>query len=534
VHDPTARHMSGVAGHAGLFSTVHDLSIFCRMMLDRGTTPGGRILAPETVAKMTAVQTPPEVDGRRGLGWDIDTGYSRRGNVFPLGSYGHTGFTGTMVWIDPFSRTFVLFLSNRVHPDGHGDIRALERTIATLAAEAVRGFDFRNVAGALAPRPAKTTSTNMVLNGVDVLEKEQFGRLKGLKVGLITNHTGRNRHGEATIELLAHAPGVELKALFSPEHGIRGEEDANVGDSVDSRTGLPVYSLYGVRREPSDEQLRGLDALVFDIQDIGTRFYTYIATLGNCLEAAGRSHLKFFVLDRVNPIGGIRYEGPINEGEGIFTAYHPIPVRHGMTIGELARMINDERNFGASLEVVGLEGWRREMWFDQTGLNWINPSPNMRNLAEATLYPGIGLLETTALSVGRGTDSPFELMGAPYINESELAAALERLELPGVKFTPIRFTPTYSTFKGKECGGVKILVTERERFKPVITGLAIARILSRSYPKEFNLAKLNTHLRNMATIDALKRGDAPGDVELSWQPALKEFQARREKALLYR
>ena len=534
VHDPVTRRMGGISGQAGLFSTDRDLARYCRMLLNGGELDGARILQPATVRLMTSVQTPPALEGRRGLGWDIDTGYSRRGNLFPLGSYGHTGWTGGMIWVDPFSKTFVVFLSNRVHPDGKGDIRKLQRTISTVAAEAVIGFDFAHVTGALAPVVKKEEAVRgEVLNGIDVLKTNEFRPLRGLKVGLITNHTGRDRKGEATIELLQHAPGVELKVLFSPEHGIRGDLDASVGDSVDARSGLPVYSLYGRRRAPAPEQLAGLDALVFDIQDIGCRFYTYIATLGNCLEAAGKAHIRFIVLDRVNPISGAAIEGPLNEGAPIFTAFHSMPVRHGMTIGELARMINEERGFQAALEVIPVAGWKRGEWFDETGLSWINPSPNMRSLTEATFYPGIGLLETTSLSVGRGTDAPFEKVGAPYVAEADLAKELEALHLPGVRFEPIRFTPTASTHKGESCGGVRIILTDRARCRPVAMGMAMAHVMSTLYPKQFDLAKFNTHLRNKPTIEALARGDSLEAIERSWDEGLRAFEARRAKVLLY-
>ena len=415
VHDPKARAMGGVAGHAGVFSTAADVARYARMLLNGGELEGVRIFKPETVKLMTSVQSPDEVQARRGLGWDIDSGYSRpRGTVFPLGSYGHTGFTGTAMWIDPFSKTFWILLSNRVHPDGRGNILPLQTVLATAAAEAVEGFDFTNVPGALAPRPTNQVSssssgtlakTNVVLNGIDVLVKQKFAPLRKLRIGLITNHTGHDREGRATIDLLKDAPEVQLVKLFSPEHGIRGQLDETVNDTVDAKTGLPVFSLYGVRRAPTAEQLQGVDALVFDIQDIGCRFYTYISTMGLCLEAAGKAGIKFIVLDRVNPINGVAVEGPVFKGKSMFTAFHSLPLRHGMTVGELAKMFNAECKYNADLMVVQLEGWRRGMWFDETGLPWTNPSPNMRSLAAATFYPGIGLHET-ALSVGREHQRP--------------------------------------------------------------------------------------------------------------------------------
>jgi uncharacterized protein YbbC (DUF1343 family)/CubicO group peptidase (beta-lactamase class C family) len=547
VHDPKARAMGGVAGHAGVFSTAADLARYARMMLNKGELDRVRLFKPETVELMTSVQSPEKAPARRGLGWDIDSGYSRpRGKIFPLGSYGHTGFTGTSIWIDPFSQTFWIFLSNRVHPDGQGNILPLQAALANLAAEAVEGFDFAHVAGALPPRPSNqvaatssssitptSSSTAEVLNGIDVLVKENFAPLKNLRIGLITNHTGHDRRRRPTIDLLKNAPGVSLKVLFSPEHGIRGELDEKVGDSVDEKTGLPVYSLYGARRAPEPSQLEGLDALVFDIQDIGCRFYTYISTMGNCLEAAAKAKVKFIVLDRVNPIDGALVEGPVYHGAPSFTAYHSIPLRYGMTIGELARMLNAERSLHADLTVVQVEGWRRHMWFDQTALPWTNPSPNMRSLSAATLYPGLGLHET-ALSVGRGTGTPFEVVGAPYIDDIAFAAELNRAGLAGLRFIPIRFTPTYSTFKDQPCGGVAILITDRERVQAVDLGLAIALTLERLYPKEFAIEKVNHLLQDSATIESMKSGKPLEEIKSLWAADLEAFNKRRTQYLIYK
>ncbi|MDA1273532.1 MAG: DUF1343 domain-containing protein [Verrucomicrobia bacterium] len=544
VHDPTSRRMGGVAGHAGLFTTATDIARFCRMMLNGGELDGMRIFNPETVQLMTSVQSPKEIRSRRGLGWDIDSGYSRpRGKIFPLGSYGHTGFTGTSLWIDPFSRTFWIFLSNRVHPDGKGNVLPLQAALASMVAEAVTGFNFAWVEGALAPLPKEEateretpsiqTSIVPVLNGIDVLIQEGFSALQGLRVGLITNQTGTDRNRNSTIDLLSKATGVKLVALFSPEHGIRGEKDESVEDSIDSKTGLPIYSLYGEARTPSPEQLANLDALVFDIQDVGCRFYTYISTLGNALEAAGKARLKVFVLDRVNPVNGIDVDGPVLDGDTSFTGFHPIPIRHGMTVGELAKMFNDERGFGANLHVIPVRGWRRELWFDETGLPWTNPSPNMRSLNEATLYPGVGLLETTALSVGRGTDTPFEVVGAPYINDVQLAAELNRLNLSGVRFIPVRFSPKSSVFRGEICLGVNIIVIDREIFRPIDAGIAIAQTVGRLFPREFDIERFNRLLVHRATVEAIRAGKHLDEIRLGWVPDLERFMKRRASFLLY-
>jgi uncharacterized protein YbbC (DUF1343 family) len=547
VHDPTARRMGGVAGHAGLFTTATDLARFARMMLNGGELDGVRLFKPETVRLMTHVQSPEGVPARRGLGWDIDSSYSRpRGEVFPLGSYGHTGFTGTSIWIDPFSETFWIFLSNRVHPDGKGNILDLQKTLGTLAARAVEDFDFSYVPGSLPPRPpdkstngppasARALSYEVagVLNGIDVLERQKFAPLKGLKIGLITNQTGRNRQRYPTIDLLLNAPGVQLKALFSPEHGLYGLADEPVGDSIDERTGLPVFSLYGKRRAPGPEQLRGLDALVFDLQDIGCRFYTYISTMGLALEAAGRTRIKFFVLDRVNPINGLSIDGPVLTGQTSFVAYHPIPVRHGMTVGELAQMFKSERQLDVDLAVIRLEGWSRKMWFDETALPWANPSPNMRSATEAILYPGVGLLETTALSVGRGTGTPFEVVGAPYLHDVLLAAELNKAGLIGVRFVPVRFTPTDYVYKGQSCAGVNIILTDRARCNVVDIGITIAQTLHRLHPEQFGLDQFNRLLGHQETIAALDAGKSLEEIRGLWTADLASFKQRRAQFLLY-
>ena len=566
VHDPTARLIGGVAGHAGVFTTAADLARYARMLLNGGELEGTRIFKPETVALMTTVHTPTNLLARRGLGWDIDTAYSRpRGQLFPLGSFGHTGFTGTAVWIDPFSKTFWILLSNRVHPDGKGNILPLQYTLATLAAEAIEGFDFANVSGALPARTnyfaalassnAPTSTPNVApavaaprplfvptpahlqipgaLNGIDVLVKQNFAPLRKLRIGLVTNHTGQDHWRNPTIDLLKNAPDVELKALFSPEHGIRGELDENVSDSVDALTGLPVYSLYGKRRTPAPEQLDGLDALVFDVQDIGCRFYTYIATMGNCLEAAGKAGLKFFVLDRVNPIGGVAVEGPVYQGEPQFVAWHALPLRHGMTVGELAKMFNAERGFRANLTVIPCERWARSAWFDETALPWRNPSPNMRSLNAAALYPGLGLHES-AISVGRGTDKPFEQLGAPYIDDVMLASELNKAGLAGVRFVPMRFTPAYSTFKTQECGGAALVLTDRDKLQAVDLGIVIALTLRRLYPNDYALDKIAPLLRHPATLEAIKTGQPLAAIKRSWEADLRSFKKRRETFLLYK
>jgi uncharacterized protein YbbC (DUF1343 family)/CubicO group peptidase (beta-lactamase class C family) len=542
VHDPRARKMNGVAGHAGLFTTAADLARFCRMLLNGGELEGVRVLKPETVALMTTVQTPATLEAKRGLGWDMASSYSKpRGELFPLGSYGHTGFTGTSVWVDPASKTFVILLTSRLHPDGKGNVTELRHTVGTLAARAAGAGSSRREeapSNALATLPAGKAEppyvgSNKVLNGIDVLKRDGYAPLRGKRVGLVTNHTGHDRERNPTIDLLHAAPGVKLVALFSPEHGIRGELDqSKISDGTDAKTGLPVYSLYGERRTPAPEQLRDLDVLVFDIQDIGCRFYTYVSTMGNCLEAAAKAGKKFVLLDRVNPINGVAVEGPLHEGKSTFVAYHRVPLRHGMTVGELARMFNSERGWNADLTVIRCDGWRRAMWFDETGLPWTNPSPNMRSVIAAALYPGVGLLES-AVSVGRGTDRPFELVGAPYVREVEFAAALNAAGLPGVRFVPVRFTPTASTFKDQPCGGVNLLITDWNRLNAVDVGITLALTLQRFHGAEFASDKMKHLLESPATLEAIKPGRSLSEIKSAWAAGLEEFQTRRAKFLLY-
>jgi uncharacterized protein YbbC (DUF1343 family)/CubicO group peptidase (beta-lactamase class C family) len=524
VHDPRAHLLGGVAGHAGLFATADDLAVFAQMLLNHGAYNGHRLLSPLTVRLMT---TPRPVQGKtapglRALGWDVDTSYSaNRGELFPRGeSFGHTGFTGTSLWIDPGSQTAVVFLSNRVHPDGKGNVTRLRGQVATLAAAAL-----------LQPGGKPLTP---VATGIDVLVREKFARLKGRRVGLVTNHTGRDRDGHATIDLLHGAAGVTLVALFSPEHGIRGAVDAHVPDSKDDKTGLPIYSLYGARRKPGADTLKGIDTLVYDIQDAGCRFYTYISTLGLLLEAAAEHKVNVVVLDRPNPLGGVAVEGPIlDAGRESFVGYHALPIRHGLTVGELALLFNQERKIGADLEVVRMEGWKRADLFDRTGLTWVNPSPNLRSWNAALLYPGIGLLETTNVSVGRGTERPFEWIGAPWLNGQKLAMALAEQGVPGVRFVPLNLTPTASVHKGKACGGVQFLVDDWARFQPVRTGLTVACTLHKLYPEAWQVQRFDVLLGHRATWQALQDGASARDLEKRWQADLNRFKERRRAFLLY-
>lgn len=375
----------------------------------------------------------------------------------------------------------------------------------------------------------------MVLTGIDRLAQTKFRTLAGCRVGLVTNHTGLTSAGQPAIDALFHAPGVALTALFGPEHGIRGDFDQpSVADSMDTQTGLPVFSLYGAQTQPTPDQLQAVDTLVFDIQDIGCRFYTYLSTLLNVLEAADTHQKRVVVLDRPNPITGTRTEGPLADPDKLaFVACHPIPVRHGLTLGELARLLHAEKQFNCPLEIIPCEGWKRSDWYDETGLLWTNPSPNMRRLPAAALYPGIGLLEFTNVSVGRGTDTPFEIFGAPYLSATAFASALNAELLPGVRFVPIEFTPAASVFANEKCGGVQILLTDRDALDAVHVGLTLALTLQRLYRHEWRPEKLMTLLVNQIAYDGVIAGQSYAKIAEGWAGELTVFEAQARKYRLY-
>ena len=538
VHDGNARLLSGVAGHAGLFSTADDLARFSRMLLEGGTLDGRRYLKESTVRAMFT----PHVIGEttRGLGWDMSSAYSRTlGSFFPEGSVGHTGFTGPSMWLDPVSRRYVIIMTNRVHPSGKGSVVELRRRISAAVGpgSTAPGEPLAVAATGDGGGPATVWPTwpaGTTLTGLDRLVAEHFARLAGRSVGLVTNHTGVDARGRRGIDLLASAKGVKLRAIFSPEHGLDGKVDANVPHGRDAATGLPVWSLYGPTRRPSTEMLAGIDTIVFDVQDVGARYYTYLATLVYVLEEAARRGIAVVVLDRPNPITGRIVEGPVMDRDLVsFTAPYPIPVRTGMTIGEFARMVVGERKLPVSLTVVPLENWDRGQWFDQTGLPWNDPSPNIRSTLQALLYSGIGLLEATNLSVGRGTEMPFEVIGAPWItNPQELADALNRKDLAGVRFEPVRFTPTSSVYAGQAVAGVRFVVTDREAIRPVTVAFALGRELVDRY-SYFRPAAIQNLLVNRATMWAFLRGEPLSRI-MSWgEPSRATFLQRRAPYLMY-
>jgi uncharacterized protein YbbC (DUF1343 family)/CubicO group peptidase (beta-lactamase class C family) len=549
VHDPRARRMGGVAGHAGLFSTADDLSKFAVALLK-----GSPILGGQLVEKMTTPQQPPTAEVLRGFGWDIDSPFSSsRGDLLPVGSFGHTGFTGTSIWIDPTTQTYIVLLTNAVHPRGKGSAIALRSKVATAMAAALsltvaekdelrwKSITGYNEAQTAARRIASRNGA--VKTGIDVLEAHNFDVLRSStgnkRIGLLTNQTGIDAQGRRTIDILAKVPGVSLDAIFSPEHGVTGAMDTtDLANSKDAATGVPVISVYGVKdtdRRPSLEALKNLDAIVFDIQDAGARFYTYETTLGYFIEAAAKAGIELIVLDRPNPITGSFVQGAIPDPGGeSFVNYSPVPVRHGMTMGELAQMFNAERHINARLTVVPMEGWMRGDWFDSTSLAWINPSPNLRSLTQGTLYPGVGVVEYTNVSVGRGTDTPFELLGAPWIKGVELAQYLNARNISGVRFVPTTFTPSASNYSGEKCKGVNIVLIDRNAFEASELGIELASALHKLYPEQWHMPRLIELLNNQSVFDAIAAGQDPRRIAEDWRESLDKFIQLRQKYLIYK
>jgi uncharacterized protein YbbC (DUF1343 family) len=508
VHDPTARYMGGVAGHAGVFSTADDLARYAQMMLDR------RFFAPATVELFTSPASPPDQPILRGLGWDIDSPYSsNRGDIFPRGaSYGHTGFTGPALWIDPASKSFVVIMTNRVHPKGGHSINEWRRNIATITA---RGLG-------LGP------ANHATLTGLDVLEQDAFASLRGPRVGLLTNQTGLDRQGRRNVDVML-AAGVKVATLYAPEHGITGAKDQpNIADSRDEVTGLPVFSLYfNSRFRLTPEMLKGVDMLVFDIQDVGARFYTYSCTMLDTLEEAAKAKIPFYVLDRPNPVTGLHVEGPMLDANlQSFAGCYDLPVRHGLTMGELATMANTERKWNADLHVIKMQNWQRGDWFDSTGLPWIDPSPNMRSLNAATLYPGLALIESSKnYSVGRGTDAPFEQIGAEWVHGVELAEFLNARFIPGVRLYPTHLAP--------KTEGVRFVITDRDQFDSIRLGLEVAYALHKLYPGKIDFELSKQLIGNRKMIDALKAGDDPRVIEQGLMNDIVSYINRRRPFLLY-
>ena len=543
VHDETTKFMGGIAGHAGLFSTARDLSKFAQMLLNGGVLDGKRVLSPLTVRKFTEPATPADQPILRGLGPDIDSPFSaNRGEFFPIGSFGHTGFTGTSMWMDPSTKTYVILLSNSVHPHRRPATTALRAKIATIVA-ANAGIDAQGVilsgynetiTGAGVRRAVARSGS--VDTGLDVAEAQGFQMLKGKKVGLITNQTGLNKNGDRNVDVMLEA-GVQLVSLLAPEHGIFGKEDhENIGNSNDEKTGLKVWSLYaGKDRRPSAQMLKGLDALLFDIQDIGTRFYTYPATMLYAMEEAAKHKIPFYVFDRPNPIDGVHVEGPmLDAGSESFVAAHVLPLRHAMTLGELARLFNGERKIGVDLRVIPMKGWQRGDWFDSTNLPWTNPSPNMRSLNAALLYPGVGMIEYSKnYSVGRGTDAPFEQVGADWMNAKAVAQYLNQRKIPGVRIYPTWLQPVESNFKGQRIQGLRFMITDREQFRSVRLGLELAVAYEKLHPGKMDWKANAKLIGNKAVVDAIQKGEDARLIFDRIDDQLKPFLEIRRKYLIY-
>jgi SSS family transporter len=547
VDDPTSRRMGGVAGHAGLYSTAGDVSIYAQALLDRlAGRPSNFPLSQKSLELMTRAEQPSTAQPAgvlhkvylRGVGWDIDSPFAgARGILFPIGSFGHTGYTGTSLWIDPASDTYIIILANSGHPYEVGAITFLRRAIATATARALDLY----------------TPKQMTLTGIDVLESTNFAALRTaaaqhgghLRLGLLTNQTGLDHNQRRTVDILAKdaaaaVPGLKLEMLFSPEHGIAGVKDStDIHNSIDTATGLPVMSLYGATaadRHPPLDELRKLDAVVIDLQDAGVRYYTYEAAMGYFLEAAAKTGIQIIVLDRPNIINGVAVQGPVSDaGKESYTDYIPMPVRHGMTLGELARYFNGEKHLHANLTVVPVQGWQRSQWYDQTDLFWVDPSPNLRSVNETTLYPAIGLTETTNISVGRGTEFPFEHIGAPWIDGEKLAAYLNARNIPGIHFTPTTFTPRKPyPYAGKLCSGVEFTVTDRDQLNSPEMGVEVLSALHKLYPQQFHLDAANRLLNSQSTLQALQKGADPRSIAKGWNKQLHAFRQRRAEYLLYK
>jgi len=511
VHDPRAFALGGVAGHAGVFSTADDLARFAQAMLREGAAPDGRrLLSKKAFTRM--ISRRDTSSGGRALGWDVDSRFAtHRSPRLSARAFGHGGFTGTALWIDPGKDVFVVFLSNRVHPNGTGSVNALAAEVATHAVDAME-----------------------VRSGIDVLRTEGFRTLQGAKIGLVTNASARSKDGATTIDVLRAAPGVTLAAVFSPEHGLSANREGKIGDA--SYAGVPVYSLYGERWSPTAESLSGIDTLVFDLQDAGARFYTYASTMKLAMRVAAERKLRFVVLDRPNPLGGIEVAGPVLDPSraSSFVNHHALPVRHGMTMGELARLFASDDGLDLRLDVVTMQGWRRKDYFDRTGLAWSAPSPNLRTVEQAVLYPMVGLLEATNLSVGRGTPSPFEVIGAPFVDGAALATKLASSGVAGVSFEATTFTPSSAVHAGKRCGGVRVRVTDRATYEPVRGALAIAQALRENHPQDWDGERLDRMLQSTAAMDAFRRGLPPDEIASTWAAELAAFRKKRASFLLYR
>lgn len=554
VHDPSARRMEGWAGHAGLFGTAEDLARFAQAMLKASEAPGSAqassppLLRPDTIATMMAPQSPAQQADWRGLGWALDAPLApQRESLPPLGMISHTGYTGTGLWIDLLHGQYLIILSNRVHPRGLGDARPLRRQIQALLASqhlpvaatqlSQRWPSLANVVDNWTP-PTIGVTAPAVMTGIDVLRAQQYEALKGQRLGLITNLSAIDAKGWRTLDRLRTAPGLQLVKVFTPEHGLNRDQEGRIDSGTDAASGLPLVSLYGKRLRPTPEMLQGLDTLVFDMQDAGVRFFTYVSTMGEAMRAAAEAGLAFVVLDRPNPIGADRVAGPMLDANlRSFTAFAEMPVQHGMTLGELARWLQEDirarTGLQVRLKVITMQGYQRGMRFEQTGLDWVPPSPNLRTPTTALLYPGVAWVEGANISVGRGTSRPFEQVGAPWVDNVQLVRALLADKLPGIAISPIDFTPDSGPYQGQVCHGAQFRITQREPFDAQLLGLSLTRALQGQWPI-FQVDKTLGMIGSQDTLSRLKdTSQSTQDIAGTWPAQMRDFMTRRANYLLY-
>jgi uncharacterized protein YbbC (DUF1343 family)/CubicO group peptidase (beta-lactamase class C family) len=545
VHDPTARRMGGVAGHAGLFASAGDLARFAQGLLRAVDGVAAGVLAPASVEALALPQSPEAQAPWRGLGWELQAPLAAPGDVLPpIGAIGHTGYTGTGLWIDFVQRRFVVALSNRVHPDGRGDVRPLRRQVLALVSSRAAPLTTADLvahearfAAHLQPPPAEAPRAT-VATGIDRLAASAFAPLRGRRVGLVTNLSAIDAGGWRTLDRLRWAPGFTLAKVFSPEHGLYGDVEGKVASGVEPFSGLPLVSLYGEMRRPTAQSLAGLDALVFDVQDAGARFFTYITTMGEAMEAAALAGLSFVVLDRPNPLRADRVLGPVlDAGSESFTGYMALPVQHGMTIGELARLFRDEirqrHGLDVELQVLEMRGYRRSMWFDATGLDWVPPSPNLHTPTTALLYPGVAWIEGANVSVGRGTEHPFEWIGAPWIDAPRLVRVLARSNLGGLGFAALDVTPASGPYGGRPCHGVRFEVRDRDQVDAPRLGLALLSALHQGWPDVFRLDQTAALVGAADVLEGVRGGLPLDELAARWQGSLDAFVERRRPFLLY-
>lgn len=514
VDDPRAYRLGGVAGNAGLFSSVRDVSRFAQMLLRRGELDGVRVLREDTISSMLQPQRAGAV--KRALGFDAESPYAHgRGQLFSPQAVGHGGYTGTSLWLDPSQNFFVLVLSNRVHVGSKGSIHPLTSGVSDIALHAQKRE----------PNPPLQA-------GIDVLAQSAFAELRGRSIALLTHAAAADRNGTRTLDRLLAARGVKIKSVMTPEHGFDAKQEGHIAHQ---RMGeLPVYSLFGKNRKPRPEMLEGIDTVVIDLVDVGTRFYTYMATVLAVMESCAALNVEVWILDRPNPIGGTRVEGPLSEAAfHSFVNFHPLPLRHGMTAGELARFLMHEKNLAVRLHVVRVEGWQRELWFGETDLTWRPPSPNLATQEQAMLYPAVALVEGTNLSVGRGTDYAFRVIGAPFIDAPKLARLITSAGVEGVRVKATSFRPRVGPYAGTSVKGVSFELLDPKAFSAAKLGLAIIHALSQLHSTDWDSTRLAKLVAHRPTLTALAEGKSFDEIEASWRTELSVFEQAREQALLY-